>query len=435
MRPALALLLAPLALLADGRKFTAEIPASTQTGELTFAATYNLWIPEGVKTIRGVIVHQHGCGEGSNKGAVTAADDLHWQALARKWDCALLGPVIHQPEAANCRLWCDPRNGSEQAFLKALAELAKRSSHPELERESFWCLWGHSGGGFWSSILQAKYPERIVAIWFRSGTAYSAWQKSDDPKLVGQVPFVDLPAAAYEIPMVANPGAKENGDKRFNGAWTGSLAMFKAYRAKGAPIAFAPDPLTSHQCGDQRYAAIAFFDACLRLRLPEAGTTAPLRKIDQSKGALAPLLGDAAVPTAEYKGKPTEASWLPAGFAKPWTDYVKTGATTDATPPPAPFNVAAKAVAEGVELTWDSHADLESGLRQFLIRKDGQVVGRVPETLKNPFGRPLFQGMSYGDTPTQPLAAMRFVDKGAKPGAKYEVVAVNTVGLESAPSK
>jgi 2-keto-4-pentenoate hydratase len=34
--------------------------------------------------------------------------------------------------------------------------------------------------------------------------------------------------------------------------------MFKAYRAKGAPIGFAPDPLTSHQCGDQRYAALAF---------------------------------------------------------------------------------------------------------------------------------------------------------------------------------
>jgi hypothetical protein len=26
---------------------------------------------------------------------------------------------------------------------------------------------------------------------------------------------------------------------------------------------------------------------------------------------------------------------------------------------------------------------------------------------------------------------MRFVDKGAQPGAKYEIVAVNSVGLES----
>jgi hypothetical protein len=429
MRPLLALLLAPWALFADGQKFSVHYPVSSLPSGFGFATTYNLWIPEGVKTVRGVIVHQHGCGEGSNKGAVTAADDLHWQALARQWDCALLGPVIHQPEAANCRLWCDPRNGSETTFLRALTDLAQQSGHPEVATAP-WCLWGHSGGGFWASILQAKYPERIVAIWFRSGTAYSAWQKSDDPQLVGQVPFVELPAAAYEIPMMANPGTKENGDKRFNGAWTGTLAMFKAYRAKGAPIGFAPDPLTSHQCGDQRYASIAFFDACLALRLPATGNT--LRKIDQAKGWLSPLLGDIAVLAADFKGDLTTSNWLPdAAFAKAWADYVKTGATSDSTPPPAPFRVATKATDAGVEITWDAHADRESGLRQFIVKKDGVSIGRVPETPKNPFGRPLFQGMSYGDTPTQPLAAMRFVDKGAKPGSKYEIIAVNGVGLES----
>ena len=429
MRSLLALLLAPWALFADGQKFSVDYPISSLPSGFGFATTYNLWIPEGVKTIRGVIVHQHGCGEGSNKGAVTAADDLHWQALARQRDCALLGPVIHQPEAANCRLWCDPRNGSETTFLRALTDLAQQSGHPEVATAP-WCLWGHSGGGFWASILQAKYPERIVAIWFRSGTAYSAWQKSDDPKLVGQVPFVELPPAAYEIPMMANPGTKENGDKRFNGAWTGTLAMFKAYRAKGAPIGFAPDPLTSHQCGDQRYASIAFFDVCLALRLPATGNT--LRKIDQAKGWLSPLLGDIAVLAADFKGDLTTSNWLPdATFAKAWADYVKTGATSDSTPPPAPFRVATKATDAGVEITWDAHADLESGLRQFIVKKDGVSIGRVPETPKNPFGRPLFQGMSYGDTPTQPLAAMRFVDKGAKPGSKYEIIAVNGVGLES----
>jgi hypothetical protein len=278
--------------------------------------------------------------------------------------------------------------------------------------------------------MQAKHPERIVAIWFRSGTAYTYWQKPEDPTKERAIPEVVLPAAAYEIPMIANPGAKENGDKRFNLAWTGSLAMFKAYRAKGAPIGFAPDPLTSHQTGDQRYAAIAFFDACLALRLPTEGNV--LRKIDQSKGWLSPLLGTEAKPAGEYVGDKAESSWLPdAAFAKAWTEYVQTGSTKDTTPPPAPFNVVTKAGAEGVEITWDAHADFESGIRQFLVKRDGQVVGRVPEKPANPFGRPLFQGMSYGDTPTQPLALMRYIDKGAQPGAKYEVVAVNSVGLES----
>jgi len=432
MRPLAPLLFLPLALLADGVKYSVHYPASDKPGELIFPSTYNLWLPAGVKTIRGVIVHQHGCGEGSNKGAVTAADDLHWQALARKWDCALLGPVIGEPDKANCRMWCDPRNGSDRTFLQALADLARQSGHPELATAP-WCLWGHSGGGFWSSIMQAKHPERIVAIWFRSGTAYAYWQKPEDPTKERAIPEVVLPPEAYETPMMANPAAKEHGDKRFNSAWTGNLAMFKAYRAKGAPIGFAPDPLTSHQTGDQRYAAIAFFDACLRLRLPESGHQ--LRKIDQSKGWLAPLLGTEARPAADYAADRSTANWLPdAAFARAWSEYVTTGATNDTTPPPAPFAVSTQAGPTGVTVTWDAHADLESGLRQFVVRRDGVEVGRVGGP-KNPFGRALFQGMSYGDTPAQPLTAMRFLDQGGKPGARYEVVAVNSVGLESPPAR
>jgi hypothetical protein len=51
------------------------------------------------------------------------------------------------------------------------------------------------------------------------------------------------------------------------------------------------------------------------------------------------------------------------------------------------------------------------------------------------FGRPLFQSMSYHDTPERPLPAMRLVDKTAKPDAKHEyrVIAVNGVGLKSKP--
>src|SRR5205085_736908 len=109
-----------------------EYPPSTQPGELQFGVTYTVWIPEGVPTLRGVIVHQHGCGTGACKGGATAATDLHWQALAKKWDCALLGPSYHQDDKQNCRLWCDPRNGSRAAFLKALGEFAERSKHPEL---------------------------------------------------------------------------------------------------------------------------------------------------------------------------------------------------------------------------------------------------------------------------------------------------------------
>ncbi len=156
--------------LAEESYFEVTYPPSRESGELTLGVTYRIWIPEGVKRIRSVIVHQHGCGEGSNKGAVTGAKDLHWQALAKKWDSALLVPAYHQAESDNCRLWCDPRNGSNQTFLKALADLAKQTGHAELEQAP-WCLWGHSGGGFWSSLMLTLHPQRIVAVWFRSGSA------------------------------------------------------------------------------------------------------------------------------------------------------------------------------------------------------------------------------------------------------------------------
>lgn len=417
-------LLLPAIASAAGSYFEVSYPPSEKPGELIYGVTYTLWLPADAKQVRGVIVHQHGCGDGACKGGETAAYDLHWQALAKKWDCALLGPSYHQGEAKDCRKWCDPRNGSEKTFLRCLDDLAGQAKHPELAKAP-WCLWGHSGGGFWASIMQTLHPERIVAIWFRSGTAFATWEK-------GEIEKPAMPEAMFGIPMMANPGAKENGDKRFDGAWTGTLAMFKAYRAKGAPIGFAPDPLTAHQCGDSRYLAIPFFDSCLELRLPESGVE--LKKIDLAQGWLAPLLGDAAQPASVFTGKPEEAIWLPdAEVARSWSEYVETGSTTDTTTPPEPNQINAKRTEDGIEVSWEAEADFESGIQQFIILRDGKEIGRVPEKPVGKYGRPLFQSMSYHDTPEAPLPQMKFLDKGAAEAkaASYKVISVNSVGLKS----
>lgn len=414
-----------------GSYFDVAYPPSAKPNELQFGVTYTVWIPDGVKTLRGVIVHQHGCGSGACKGGATAAYDLHWQALAKKWDCALLGPSYQQEDKQNCRLWCDPRNGSAKTFLNALQDLAEKSKHPELERVP-WCLWGHSGGGFWASLMQTMYPDRIVAIWFRSGTAFAAWEK-------GEIPKPEIPEAAYHIPMMLNPGAKEKGDKRFDGAWTGSMAMFKAYRPKGAPIGFAPDPRTSHECGDSRYLAIPFFDACLAQRLPEKGSKVQtLKPMDSRLTWRAELLSEKAMPAAEHRGNVSEAVMLPnEAVAKAWMEYVKTGSTPDTTPPPAPIGVKITPKNEGIEITWDAEADFESGLRCFVVQRDGKDLAQIPEKPVGRFGRPLFQAMSYHDTPEKPLPEMRFIDKTAKVGEQHEyrVIAVNGVGLKSAAGK
>jgi len=434
-----------------GQYVKADYPASIAPGELQVAVTYTIWIPDGVPRLRGIIVHQHGAGTTASIEGSTAAYDLHWQALAKKWDCALLGPSYHvqnekidtSPGASE--LWFDPRRGSEKTFLKALDDLAAKSGHPEIATVP-WALWGHSGGGIWSDVMAGLHPDRVVAVFMRSGTALMFLSHPEFTR-------PDVPDALYAIPMMCNPGVKENKpvvkvapeeDKRtpeekMKGPWLGNLATFREYRAHGAFVAFSPDPRTGHECGDSRYLAIPFLDACLAMRLPDKGSKdQALKPVDTSKAWLAPLLGDEAQPASDYKGDPKEAVWLPnETVARAWMEYVKTGAVGDTTPPPAPFDVRIAAGGDrGAEITWNAEADFESGIRQFIVQRDGQELARVPQEPVGKFGRPLFQSMTYHDTPAQPMPEMRYIDPSAKAGEKhvYAIFTVNGVGLQSAPA-
>src|SRR5204863_3300152 len=201
---------------------------------------YELWIPDSVKTLRGIIVHQHGAGTTASIEGSTAAHDLHWQALARKWDCVLWGSSYHvqnekidtSPGASE--LWFDPRRGSEKVFLKALADFAAKSGHPEIERIP-WALWGHSGGGIWADVMTTLHPDRVVGVWMRSGSALMFLSHPEFTR-------PDVSAALYKIPMMTNPGVKEKpktpppepdtrteGEK-IKGPWLGNVATFKEYR-------------------------------------------------------------------------------------------------------------------------------------------------------------------------------------------------------------
>ncbi|MBH57858.1 MAG: hypothetical protein CMJ82_11805, partial [Planctomycetaceae bacterium] len=274
------------------------------------------------------------------------------------------------------------------------------------------------------SLLQMQYPERIVSIWFQSGTAYGYWKK-------GEIESPVIPRAAMQIPMMANPGLKEKDHERFHVAWDYSLAMFNDYRSQGAPIAFTPDPVTGHDTGDSRYLAIPFFDTTLAMRLPET-QGAPLKKVDHSKAFLAPLLSSDPVGVDKYSGDPLKACWLPdAAFASKWSEFVTTGAVKDTTPPPTVNSVSAKPTDSGIVITWKADADLESGIRQFVVFRNNEELGRVPATLpKKPY-RNLFQGKTYGDTPVAGYPKLEFTDKTGKPTDRYRIISINSAGLES----
>jgi hypothetical protein len=414
-----------------GRYLQLAYPPSTTKGELQIGVTYTLWIPDGTKTVRAVIVHQHGASIPAAQSGATSAYDLHWQALAKKWDCVLLGPSYHVLNDAidltpgGAELWFDARLGSDRVFLRALDEFAAKSGHAEIATVP-WCLWGHSGGGIWANVMSILHPDRVLAAFLRSGTAVMFRPRRE---------FIqpEVSPAVYEIPTMVNFGMGERGNR----PWDGSIATFQEYRAQGAPIGFAPDPRTGHFCGDSRYLAIPFFDACLQMRLTEWNKI--LKPVDPSSTWLAAPFGETAVPAAEFKGDPNKAAWLPnAAIARIWMEYVRTGTVSDAGAPPAPVNVRVNADANhGYEITWDAEAGIVSGLGGFIVLRDGHGIAKLPtQPPEAVYGRPLFQGLSYHDTPVAPFPQMRHVDTSAQPGAKhvFTVIALSSAGVPSIPS-
>ncbi|MEO1983599.1 MAG: SGNH/GDSL hydrolase family protein [Fuerstiella sp.] len=378
-------------------------PASVHDGELRLYVDYYLWIPTGVDKLRGIIVHQHGCGPGASIGGQTAADDLHWQALAKNQSCGLMGSSYEPRKGVNCRLWCDARDGSEQRFLQAIDHFSMATGRQELKTAP-WCLWGHSGGAFWASLMQTMHPDRIVAIWLQSGTAFGYWKN-------GQIETPDIPAAAFGVPVMGNPGLKEKDHERFRVAYDGTNAMRNEYLSAGAAFfEFAPDPRTAHECGDSRYLSIPFFDFWLTHRLADDGSC-KLKPVD-----------DAVL-----------AAWK-RDVAPQLDEFIRTGAVNDTTPPDAPGKVTARRLENGsVQLTWTAEADFESGIRSFSIEREGRRVAQIPENPVGRFGRALFQSMSYHDTPEQPLLKMEYVDRDAPSDRlpKYGVRTINSVELIS----
>lgn len=348
------------------------------------SAKFSIYVPDGVQVIRAIIVHQHGCG----RNGFDVPYDLQWQALARKHDAALMGSHFVQDQ--KCTDWHEPGNGSNDAFLAAIADFAKQSSHPELQQAP-WALWGHSGGAHWVMAMAKRHPTRVIAIYARSGG--QDWSK----EMLG-------------IPVIVQFGAREK-DGRFAGMYKKAGEIFELGRKEGALWALAIDPKSEHDTRNSRQIAIPFFDECLQLRLP-AEPGKPLAALDASKGTV------------------VDGSWLATeSLGRKWKEFVETGAVADTTPPAAPRALVARPVQAGIELTWQADADLEGGIKAFRIYRDGKLIATVPDGADPK--RKSFQWGNYGDEPEPATIEMKFLDAKAAAGAKYQVSTVNHFDLES----
>ena len=407
-------------------------PEKPAFGQIVMAAEWRIWIPSDVQTLRGVVVHQHGCGAGSCDGGRTAVYDLHWQELARKHNCALMAVSYRQDDFA-CEMWCDPRNGSAQSFLDALEYFADYTGHEELTRVP-WALWGHSGGGHWVGSMCQLYPKRIVGAWLRSGC----------PDTVG-LTFKELPMNddVINVPIMLNLGAHEYD---FGIVWNSCWPYFCAMRQKNAKIGLIVDPKTGHETGNSRYPAIRFLDECLTDRLPlEPGTSElrptpdgyvlPVEEVSDAEISAENIAVDPNKPDGNYTASERReflknGLWfLNKEYVDVWRKYSIDCTFEDSTPPPAPTDVCVNS--SGL-ISWKCRADLESGLKNFVVYCDGEIVLELQGApVCN--ARPAFQGIMYSDTPDYSMPKMERLIEGYDSSRQYSIASVNCCDLTSEP--
>lgn len=406
----------------DGTIFYSEI--ATENTDYKFgSANYSLFIPEGVDTLCGILIHQHGCGNFDKSKSSNIVYDLQYQEFARKWKLALLGPALSQfkncPDCGNpsngireCLEWSDPANGSEKALLVSLNAFADSSGHPELKAVP-WLLWGHSGGGHWVLSMLNKHPEKVIAL-FAVSPAF-------DERF-------DFPQAAANVPvMLRHAGAKDFNDKGVN-CWGNSVTQYLKLRAMKGNASIAYSPKNEHGSGDSRYLAIPFFDAILAQRLPPKGSSV-IRDIDPSLAWFGDTVTHQIFKYSAVAGKNENYCWLPDSVtAVKWRELALTGTVTDCTPPFPPMNLEITSTDDEKYLvSWMAKADIESGISHFNIYKNDSLLARVPESGE-------YQGFGYGDEPKGPeLIPLTFnLDKPAN--RKKITLAISTVnksGLES----
>lgn len=367
------------------------------------SADYRLWIPDGVPTIHGLLVKQHGCGDAAAATGLEYANDLQWQALASKHHLALMGTKLPTGNR-RCGNWALLDGGSEGAFLKALRALAQKSRHPELDKVP-WVLWGHSGGADWAAQMLQKHPDRTIAVVAMRCGGYT---------------FSGTNSALLGVPVLFAVGEKE---PTADECLELPKKVFFRYRKAGALWALAVEADIGHESADTRLLAIPYLDAILTARLMAHGTN--LRPIDAAHGWLGNTVTHEVAPLNRYEENPLQAAWLPnEETARKWQEYFTTGRISPTLKPAAPTNVCATKIgATEVILTWNFTPDLENGLPLFHIYRNKSLI----RTLQG-------QGHNFGDAAEPPNVTLEFRDKNATPNSIYAVAAFNVLGESASQS-
>jgi hypothetical protein len=248
----------------------------------------SVWIPPGVKTVRGAM-----CNPFSKGDSVSA----HWQAACRHWKFAYV------------QVDFDAVKKDEFTLLaRGLTELAKKTGHPELEHMPL-CFTGMSRGGGMSMQLTELMPERTLA---------------SVPVCLEVGPSSD---ATRRIPVLTVFGEKDGSQM------SKLLTRLPIERKQGARYGIAVQWGKGHEFARANNISFVFLDDVLTRRLPkeiDAARPTKLAEIPLEAG----WLGDPSswgkdgrrptiAPWKEFKGDREQACWFPTQrTAAVWQAFV-----------------------------------------------------------------------------------------------------------------
>lgn len=261
---------------------------------------FSVWIPEGVKTVRGAMCNPFSKGDGVSK---------HWAAMCRHWKFAYV------------QMDFDAVRREEFTLLKtALADLAKKSGHPEIEHMPM-CFTGMSRGGGMSMALAELMPERTIAsvpVCLEVGPASEATRK---------------------IPVMTIFGEKDGSQMEK------LLAKLPAERKQDARWAIAVQLGRKHEFALANNLSFVFLDEVIGKRLPkEPGVEKPAALLDVPLDA--GWIGDPSTwskegkratiqPYKDFTGARDQACWLPSRrSAAVWQAFVSGSKDVEITQPP-----------------------------------------------------------------------------------------------------
>jgi hypothetical protein len=263
--------------------------------------TYCVVIPEGQKTVRGLLVESNYYGGDSRRDWTFCH---YYREFMHLHDFALV--------AANGTC---PHVNAFKGFRKSLQMISVDSKHPELVNAPYVTVGFSAGGGFASTLMTMDPEKTIAAGIIEARYNFTKLLPPNPPPTPAELD------ALMPIPSVLFVGGKHNDPQIQTGTFKMVDEVFVPFRPKGAEYAWLVLPSYAHEYAENRQDLLAMplMDLAVRTRYPKDGdvTKGPIKliSIDPATGWVADNTTwksglTKIVPAREFRGDLGHSSWL-----------------------------------------------------------------------------------------------------------------------------